>query len=217
MLRRFLIGLLVAQALALFASTTAFATGGNYVFSGGTPSQQGQVRAALAASSFNWSLVPQQITISIGPGQADEAMPGAISLDSELLDAGALSWGVVQHEYAHQVDFFLFDAVTRARFQTLLGAADWCYEVPGLQHRQHGCERFASTLAWAYWQSPQNCMSPADVGGESAGLAPAAFRALMTSLLGASALSPGASAPQILTAAAPSPRVTPSRKRTVTR
>jgi hypothetical protein len=41
-----------------------------------------------------------------------------------------------------------------------------------LQHNQYGCERFASTLAWAYWQSPQNCMNPAAIDGESRGMAP---------------------------------------------
>ena len=50
---------------------------------------------------------------------------------------------------------------------------------------EYGCERFASTLAWAYWQSPDNCMQPSEVAdAESAAMAPAAFRALMTSLLG---------------------------------
>ena len=212
-------GLLTLLAIALAAawsSAPALASGGNYVFSGGTPAEQQQVRAALQASSFDWSLVPQQITISIGPGQADDAVPGTISLDSQLLDSGEFSWGVVQHEYAHQVDFFLFDAATRARLQTLLGATDWCYEIPGLRHDQHGCERFASTLAWAYWQSPQNCMSPADVGAESAGMAPAAFRTLMTSILGAAGQSP-APAPRFVTATAPSPSATPLRKRTATR
>ena len=31
--------------------------------------------------------------------------PGQIWLDASLLDSGRFSWGVVQHEYAHQVDF----------------------------------------------------------------------------------------------------------------
>jgi hypothetical protein len=102
-----------------------------------------------------------------------------------LLDSGAFSWGVVQHEYAHQVDFFLLDDAARAKLDSALGATTWCYgDAPVLQHSQYGCERFASTLAWSYWQSSLNSMSPSDVGPESAAMKPAAFRALLAGILG---------------------------------
>ncbi len=179
------VGLCLVLAGALFFSGTAFAAGGNYVFDGGTAYQQQQVRQALSASSFNWSLVTQQITISIDPSVTrDEAIPGEIFLDPALLDSGEFSWGVVQNEYAHEVDFFLLTDVQHAIFNTALGGTAWCYEdQAGLKLAQYGCERFASTLAWAYWQSPENCIQPSYVG-DVIGMAPAAFRALMATLLG---------------------------------
>lgn len=182
----------LALAGALIFSGTAFASGGNYVFDGGTAYQQRQVRQALAASSFNWSVIPGTITIHVTPSFTSEAAPGEIFLDPNLLNSGAFAWGVVQHEYAHQIDFALFDDATHAALTAELGATAWCYgddgDAPGLTHSQYGCERFASTLAWAYWQSPENCMKPSeDADAESAAVTPAAFRALMTSLLGPAA------------------------------
>ena len=163
---------------ALAFPALAQASGGNYVFDGGTPAEQGQVRAALKASSFDWSV-------------ASEAVPGQIWLDSGLLDSGRFAWGVVQHEYGHQVDFFLLDDAKRARIASALGGVAWW--APGatsslapngtLKHAQLTSERFASTLAWAYWQSPENCMSPRLAGAESGALKPAAFRALVKKLL----------------------------------
>jgi hypothetical protein len=50
------LGCSIVVALA-FASACR-AGGGNYVFAGGTPAEQAQVRAGLDASSFAWSLVP---------------------------------------------------------------------------------------------------------------------------------------------------------------
>src|SRR6266849_1334883 len=89
---------------ALWTAAPALAGGGNYVFAGGTPKQQSQVRSALEASAFNWNLVSAQITIHIAPGINSEATTGDIWLDANLLNAGRFSWGIVQHEYAHQVD-----------------------------------------------------------------------------------------------------------------
>jgi hypothetical protein len=177
-------GLLAATG-ALCLAGPALAAGGNYVFDGGTAAEQGQVREALTASSFNWSLVPGPVTIHIGAFATDEAVPGEVFLDARLLDSGPFAWGVVQHEYAHEVDFALLDDAARARLTNALGAAAWCYaDGPTLGHDQYGCERFASTLAWAYWQSQGNCMKPAALGAESSGIAPAAFRALLLNLLG---------------------------------
>src|SRR5207302_436540 len=158
-------------------------------FDGGTPYEQQQVRQALAASSFNWSVIPGQVTVHITPLPISEAIPGAIFLDPALLDSGRFSWGVVQHEYAHELDFALFDDAIHAQLETALGGTAWCYQdsATPLEHKQYGCERFASTLAWAYWQSPDNCMKPAAIGGESGGISPPAFRTLLTSLLGSAA------------------------------
>jgi hypothetical protein len=184
--RRTAVGLSLSLAGALWFSGAAFASGGRYVFDGGTPYQQQQVRAALQASSFNWNVVPDTITISITRSATTEAIPGRIFLDPAVLDMGEFAWGIVQHEYAHQVDFALFNDLTRANLSAQLGTTAWCYQdAPVLRHSQYGCERFASTLAWAYWQAPENCMKPSEVANaESGAMAPAAFRAVMASLLG---------------------------------
>lgn len=184
-LLRLAIVLLLPALAALGSSGGALAAGGNYVFAGGTAYEQQQVRQALAISAFDWSVVPAQITIHIAENVDSEATPGQIWLDSALLDSGEFSWGVVQHEYAHQVEFELFDDATRARLDTLLGGVVWYPTIAGLKHEQYGCERFASTLAWAYWPSTQNSMKPtSSPTDESAAMPPAQFRALMASLLG---------------------------------
>ena len=184
-----LICLPVLLALAsLFACGNALASGGNYRFDGGTPFEQRQVVQALTVSSFDWSVVPEQITIHIGANLQSEAAPGEIWLDANLLDAGDFSWGVVQHEYAHQVDFLLFDDAMRAQLDPLLGGTVWFYTVPGLAHGRYGCERFASTLAWSYWPSSANSMKPTSGSDESAAMPPAQFRALLASVLGNASL-----------------------------
>src|SRR5437764_9969330 len=111
MLRRIFIPLLAALVLA----PSALAAGGSYAFDGGTRAQQGQVVAALNASSFNWSIVPGPIVIHIGRAEPPHAVAGQIWLDGALLDGGRFSWGVVQHEYAHQVDFALLTDPMRAQ------------------------------------------------------------------------------------------------------
>jgi hypothetical protein len=171
--------------VALFFATAAHASGGNYVFAGGTSGEQAVVRAALDASAFDWNLVPAQVTIRIAPGLDTSAEPGVISLDPGLLDSGRFSWGIVQHEYAHQVDFFLLDDAKRAQLLAALGGKDWCYHTVGLAHSAYGCERFASTLAWAYWQTPDNCLAPRGPNDEAAAMPPAQFRALLTQMIGA--------------------------------
>lgn len=178
--------LVTLTALAL--SGTAHAAGGSYTFEGGTGKERAQVRAALEASAFPWDIVPAQITIHIARGNDSHALPGHIWLDADLLRSGRFAWGTVQHEYAHQVDFFLFDDATRARLLGELGGRDWCYGVPGLDHADYGCERFASTLAWAYWPSADNALEPESSRDESAALAPAKFRSLLAELLGARSL-----------------------------
>jgi hypothetical protein len=152
--------LLGAIAAATLVPPAGRAVGGRYAFAGGTPRQQSEVRRALGASSFDWSLVPARITIHIAPIPTSFAVPGAIWLDSALLSAGAFAWGVVQHEYAHQVDFFLLDDGSRSLLQRQLGATAWCPDVP-VGRDSLGCERFASAVAWAYWPSADNVMRTA--------------------------------------------------------
>jgi hypothetical protein len=178
MLKRLVLPLVLALAFA----PAAYATGGRYVFDGGTRAQRGQVASALRASSFDWNLVPGQIVIHVGKGISSHAVAGQIWLDAGLLDAGRFSWGVVQHEYAHQVDFGVLSDPMRAQLQPLLQGSAWWGSID--QHAQLGCERFADELAWAYWQSPDNVMKPASATDEGGQMLPAAFRAALASVLG---------------------------------
>jgi hypothetical protein len=181
--RRVLLAACAIAAAALFATPVASAAGGNYAFDGGNRYERLQVTRALAVSRFDWSVVPEQITIHIARGIDSQAVPGQIWLDADLLDAGSFSWGVVQHEYAHEVDFLLLDEADRATLLAALGGNDWCSEELSLPHGTFGCERFASTLAWSYWPSPENCMRPQGPDDESAALPPREFRRLLEGLL----------------------------------
>ena len=128
-------------------------------------------------------VVTRPIAIHIVKGEPSRSIPGEIWLDADLLDAGEFAWGVVQHEYAHQVDYLLFDdlpAFTAPEARS--AAATRCHGTPGLAHDQYGCERFALTLAWSFWPSPENSMRPTGRGDESAAMAPAKFRALVSRL-----------------------------------
>ncbi len=189
-MRRVLQTLLPAAVAALvFAHAgTAQAAGGNYRFDGGSALERTQVREALKASSFNWSLVKAQVTIHIQRGTVSHALPGEIWLDADLLDSGRFSWATVQDEYSHQVDFFLFTPEIRAQLQAALGAKAWCYENGSIQaHGDQGCERFTSLLPWAYWQSPDNAYKPTAKTDESAAMAPTRFKELLSRLIGATA------------------------------
>jgi hypothetical protein len=184
MARRSFATLVAAVAVALGTAGAAAAFGGQYAFDGGTAAQRQQVVKALAASSFDWGLVPRQITIHIVRDlPTSEASPGEIWLDASLLDSGQFSWGVVQHEYAHQVDYYLLDGTTRSVLAQRLGGTAWFPGAQALAHDAYGCERFASTLAWSYWQSPANAMKPAGPTDESAALRPAQFKALLAQVL----------------------------------
>jgi hypothetical protein len=181
-LRR-LVVLIAAASLALPAATAdAGGAAPSYTFDGGTRKERETVVAALRASSFDWSVVPGPIEIHIVDSEPSRSIPREIWLDGDLLNAGEFAWGVVQHEYAHQVDYLLFDDAERALLMKRLGGRDWCYGTPGLAHDQYGCERFASTFAWAYWPSRENSMRPTGRGDESAAMAPAKFRALVARL-----------------------------------
>jgi hypothetical protein len=177
------LAVLTTAACLAFPAATAGAGAGGYTFDGGTKQQRGTVIAALKASSFDWSVIPGPIVIHIVEDEPSRSIPHQIWLDANLLDAGEFAWGVVQHEYAHQVDYLLFDETQRALLLKRLGGRDWCYSTPGLAHDQYGCERFASTFAWSFWPSSENSMRPTGRRDESAAMAPAKFRALLLDLL----------------------------------
>jgi hypothetical protein len=205
-MKRPLVTLVSVLAFGLLAQS-ALAGGGSYTFAGGTPREQAAVHSALGASSFSWSLIPRTINVHIGPYGNSYSLYGDIYLDASLLDSGRFSWGVVQHEFAHQVDFFLLDDTKRAGLNTLLGGKDWCYSVQGLKHSDYGCERFASELAWAYWPSSDNSMKPTSAKDEAGALPVVQFRALLAELIGAPSV---AAAPEPAKAFAP---VVPARAR----
>ena len=178
--------IILVSVLAFGApAQSALAGGGSYTFTGGTPREQATVHSALEASSFDWGLIPRAVTVHIGVYGDSYSVYGNVYLDGSLLDSGRFSWGVVQHEFAHQVDFLLLDDAKRAGLNTLLGGRDWCYSVPGLAHSDYGCERFASELAWAYWPSADNSMRPTSAKDEAGALPVAQFRALLAGLIGA--------------------------------
>jgi hypothetical protein len=178
---------LLVAALAAFAgvfSPDALAVGGDYVFAGGSSKERSQVRAALEVSEFDWNVVPEQVTIHLAPGIDSHAFPRHIWLDSNLLAAGIFAWAVVQDEYAHQVDYLLFDDSTRARLNLALGGKAWCHShTPGLRHSEYGCERFASTLVWSFWPSRQNSYRPRNATDEAAAMPARQFRALVSTVL----------------------------------
>lgn len=171
--------------LALAVPGRAAAAGGDYRFEGATPAERASVRRALDASRFDWGIVPQRVTIHVGSYGVSRATPGHVWLDRGLLAAGRFAWATVMDEYAHQVDFFVLDRSQRSVLQTALGASAWCYEVAGLPHGAHGCERFSSMIAWAYWPSEHNSYRPSSARDESAAMPAAEFRSLMSTLVGA--------------------------------
>jgi uncharacterized protein (DUF2141 family) len=177
--------MLPAAALAaLVLAGSALALGGSYTVIGGTEAEQAQVREALDASAFDWSIVPAKITIHIARGAVAHSTVGEIWLDSRLLDAGRFSWAIVQDEYAHQVDFFLLSDPERIALNRALGGLAWsARQLPGLSHSMYGAERFTSTFVWAYWQSPANAYRPTSARDESASVSVARFRTLLTSVL----------------------------------
>jgi hypothetical protein len=177
MLKRFLLPL----ALMLAFAPAAHAAGGHYVFDGGTRAQHGQVTAALNASSFNWSVVPGPVVIHIAAGTSPHAVAGQIWLDPSLLESGRFAWGVVQHEYAHQVDFAVLTDPMRAELHLLLNGTSWWGSISN--HAQLDCESFADSIAWAYWPSPDNVMKPDGQSGKAGQVVPADFRAKLGALL----------------------------------
>jgi hypothetical protein len=173
----------IVAALALPA--TALAGGGNYAFEGATPAERATVRAALEASSFDWGIVRERVTIHVGRIGTSHSTPGHIWLDRDLLAAGRFSWPTVMDEYAHQVDYFVLDGAHRTLLQQRLGASAWCYEVDALAHAEYACERFSSMLAWAYWPAKDSAYRPRGAGDETAVMSAPEFRRLLSTLVGA--------------------------------
>ena len=202
----------LASLVALAVPAAAQTTGGDYTITGGTSGQQATVRAALNVTTFNWSCVPGTVRITIVAGADTQASPGTILLDANLLDAGSFSWGIVQHEYAHQVDWYLLRPDIRSALVKVLGGSTWGVGITGganVTHDNLTGERFASELAYAFWPSANNAIEPFGT------LAPKAFRALLGSLLRprtAASTIVAAATPIAATAAAPAAIITPEAK-----
>lgn len=178
------LSLLAACAAALAVAGGAAARGGDYHVEGGSAFHRAQVRSALEASAFDWSAVPAHVTVYVVPGAAPTASPGHIWLDPRLLEAGIFSWAIVQDEYAHQVDFFLLGEQQRRLLNSLLRTQVWCHgDRPGLPHAAYGCERFTSTLVWAYWPVAANSYRPRRAADEGAAMDPARFRLVLSALI----------------------------------
>ena len=172
----------LATTVALAVPPATSGAGGGHVFDGGTIAERQVVVSALEASAFDWRIVPGPVTIHITRGGGGcFAGRGEIWLDSELLAHGRAAWGIVQHEYAHEVDYFLLDSKLRARLERLLGGKTW-WPDGRFRHDQYGAERFASTLSYAYWPSPHN-MLLRDAHAEATAMRPARFRQVLDSIL----------------------------------
>ena len=171
--------------VAAIASGRADAARAAYFIEGGTSADRAQVASALDASSFDWSVLAGRVSVHLVRGVDSYSQPGHVWLNTSLLRAGSFSWAIVQDEFAHQIDFLLFDDGTRQTLRAALGAKAWCHtDSPGLRHRDYGCERFASTLVWAFWPSKHNAYRPTSSSDESAAMPPQQFRTLVTGLLG---------------------------------
>ena len=178
---RALLALLVAAIAAGACVSSAAGSGGNYEFDGGTASERRQVVAALDASTFDWGAIRSRVTIHIADDVETQAGRGEIWLNSGLLGGGRFAWGLIQHEFAHEVDYFLLDPRARASLDRALGGKTW-WPNGRWRHDQYGAERFASTLAWSYWTSPHNTLVRY-ARAESTAMRPAAFRRLVNRLL----------------------------------
>jgi hypothetical protein len=187
---RLLAAVVGVSALVLPLAQRAAAGGGNYTITGGTAAEQATVRDALDASSFDWSILPQTIQVTIQPGAGDSATPGSVALDPQLLDMGTFSWAIVQHEFAHQIDFYLLNDADRAQLAQAIGGTQWYPSGATLPHSAYSCERFASLVAWAYWPSPENSLRPHSPADEAGGMAASAFRTLLSGMLNDSTSSP---------------------------
>jgi hypothetical protein len=183
----------LVSVCALFAGTLLVAApaepsarfaAARFAVDGGGTRERAQIEAALAASSFDWRLLPVPVQVHVRPGIVSRATPGHVWLSSELLASGRFAWAVIQDEFAHQVDFFLLEQHERELLGAALGGESW-YARPGVPHSRRGAERFAATFVWAYWPSRANSYRPRSPSDVSAALAPERFRGLLEELLAA--------------------------------
>ena len=178
-----IVALAAASAIAALAVASASVAARDPIrFVGGSPAARAQVARALAASDYDWNTLHGRVTVHIGHFDS-RATPGHVWLDENLLRSGRFAWGVILHEYAHQVDFLLLDDNDRRAFAEKLGGAAWCPSRQALPHDAYTCERFASTFAWSYWPSPDNVMRPTGRRDESAAMPPGAFRRLVDQIV----------------------------------
>src|SRR5258706_2486114 len=80
MFKRLLLHVLLAVA-ALGVAPAALASGGRYVFDGGSRAERAQVNAALGASALPWDVVPGLVVVHISAGVPARALPDQILLD----------------------------------------------------------------------------------------------------------------------------------------
>ena len=149
----------VALVAASPAETASRAAVASFLSSDANARERAQIEAALAASSFNWSLLPVPVQVHVQPRIRSRATPGHVWLSKELLASGRFGWAVIQDEFAHQIDFFLLDSEARTTLNAALGGESW-YAAPGVPHDRRGAERFAATLVWAYWPARANAYRP---------------------------------------------------------
>lgn len=190
---RMTIKILAVMVAALIFAGTAAAKGGSFAFDGGTPFEQQQVTQALAVSSFDFSQVTQAITVHIVPStdphlaggtEAGYSTPGDVWLSTYWLEFGQLGWGIVQHEFAHEIDYYVLTDAQRADLLKHLdpsgSTTSWCDHAALYEARP--CEWFASELAYAFWPSDANIQAPNYTGNLSGHMTPTAFRAELDSL-----------------------------------
>jgi hypothetical protein len=173
--------LLATCAVALTLAAPALASGGHYTVDGGTEFEQAQVRLALDVSKFDFDQVPDLIRIHIQPGETTESLPGDIWVGADWFKLTPTTWGFIQHEYAHQLDFFVLTAAQRAEAATLLGASRWDFDGE-LAHEDYGAERFASLLAYTFWPERTSAESPELDADTRAALANTTIRAFQSML-----------------------------------
>jgi len=181
-------GLLAAAvflALAIVQAQATAAPRGGFSFDGGSQRERSTVRSALEASAFDWNVIAGHVTVHIAAGGC-YAGKGQIWLDPQMLAQGRDAWGVIQHEFAHQVDYFVLDERMRRELTGVLGAKLWWPGAGSFRHDAYGAERFASTLAWAYWPSPHNSVYRR-AHAEATAMPVLKFRRLMDALIGSRA------------------------------
>ena len=180
-------GLAGFAALALPARPAA--RGGHYAFDGGTPASRPRCASRSRSAASTGTSCPTTVTIHLHRGSGSYATPGAIWIDTELARLRHVRVGPDPARVRPPGRLLpsrrrtAQRAERRARRARLVGEPGR-RRLHGPDHASLGAERFASTLAWSYWQSPANSLTPTSKKDESAAMAPASFRALLARVLG---------------------------------